>query len=77
MGLFGHHKCNVDANLHLVYFRRKYMKNREFYKARINAEIGRAELYTRMLDETKEEVKARESELRHIQEGWQIRGSRT
>ena len=49
------------------------MYKKKFYKARINAEINRADLYTRMLDETKEEVKARESELRHIQEGWQIR----
>ena len=58
----------------LMHFRRKniYKKN-FFYKARINAEINRAELYTRMLDETKEEMKARESELRHIQEGWEIR----
>ena len=57
----------------LFYLGRKYFRKKKFYKTRINEEIDRAELYTRMLDETKEEVKFRESELRHIQEGWKIR----
>ena len=57
----------------LFYLGRKYFRKKKFYKTRINEEIDRAELYTRMLDETKEEVKFRESELRHIKEGWKIR----
>eukprot|EP00943_MAST-04B_sp_MAST-4B-sp1_P001947 g1947.t1 len=57
----------------LIYMGRKYFRKKKFYKFRINEEIKNNQLYTRMLDETKEEIKFRESELRHIQEGWKIR----